>query len=95
MRLKLVDRWLALLLGRYRLDITQCISVYVEIANAIEPKTSFARSTTKLQSHTHLDKKKLIAKIDQILEKYELDPYLAGKDRIVHDEDGKIRCRYA
>ena len=93
--LTFVDRWLALLLGRYRLDIAQCKSVYIEIANAIEPKTSFDRTTTKLQSHTHLDKKKLMAKIDQILERYERDPYLVGKDSTVHDEGSKIRCKYA
>jgi len=90
------DRWLALLLGRYRLEIVKCMSVYMEIAKALDPKTSMDRAMSKYKTHTRLDQKKLIAKIDEILDRHGLDPHLLDKTQPdTESEDSMSRCKYA
>lgn len=72
-----IRRWLALLLGRFRLNIVTCMSVYMEIANAIDPQSALQTGYKKTSSSGYrLDQKKLIAKIDQVLERYGLDKHL-------------------
>ena len=87
--------WLALLLGRYRLDIVKATSVYMEIAEALDPKTTVERAVSKYRTHARLDQRKLVAKIEEILQKYDLDELLLDKDHPdVTTENCDTRCRY-
>jgi hypothetical protein len=91
-------RWLALLLGRYRLCIPKCVSVYMEIANVIDPQTTNPEMLSRRNKPFKLDQKKLIAKIEQVLKRYDLDPYLLDKDIANNDDEESlrtVRCRYA
>ena len=90
-------RWLALLLGRYRLDIPKCMSVYMEIANVIDPQTTNPEMLSGRTKPFRLDQKKLIAKIEQVLQRYDLDPYLLDKDIANNDDEENlrtVRCRH-
>lgn len=64
--------WLAILLGRYRLQIEECMSVYLDIAQAIDPTK--ARPSKK---HTEglpiaLNQEHLINEIENIIESHDL-----------------------
>lgn len=85
--------WLALLLGRYRLDLTRCMSIYLELAS--DPQITAARPFFGSKAYT-LDQKRLIAKIDAILERYELSSLLVDNDEPQSQEDAvEVRCKYA
>jgi hypothetical protein len=91
-------RWLALLLGRYRLDIPKCMSVYMEIANVIDPQTTNPEMLSRRNKPFRLEQKKLIAKIEQVLKRYDLGPYLLDRDIANNDDEENIRtvrCRHA
>lgn len=87
------NRWLALLLGRFRLDIVMCMSVYMEIANAIDPQAGGQSTRRNSFSGYRLDQKKLIAKIDQVLERYGIDKNLLDSSTPA-DKDETVRCKY-
>jgi hypothetical protein len=87
-----VYRWLALLLGRFRLDIVTCMSVYMEIANAIDPQSTLPNTRRKSSTRFRLDQKKLMAKIDQVLARYGLDGALL--DRKLEANGEGPRCKY-
>jgi hypothetical protein len=88
-------RWLAMLLGRYRLDIVTAMCVYMDIAEAIEPKRKRERAASKYKFHSRLDQHKLVAKIEEILEKKNLDPMLFDRNREARIQQGDGRCHYA
>ena len=69
----------------------------MEIANVIDPQTANPEMLSRRNKPFKLDQKKLIAKIEQVLKRYDLDPYLLDKD-IANDKEGSlrtVRCRYA
>ena len=69
--------------------------VYMEIAEALDPKTTVERAVSKYRTHARLDQRKLVAKIEEILQKYHLDKYLLDKDHPdVTAENCDTRCRY-
>jgi hypothetical protein len=74
------------------------MSVYMEIANVIDPQTTNPETLLRRNKPFRLDQKRLIAKIEQVLKRYDLDPYLLDKD-IAHNEDEEslrdVRCRFA
>jgi hypothetical protein len=86
-------RWLALLLGRFRLDIVTCMSVYMEIANAIDPQSTLSSTRRKSSTGFRLDQKKLMAKIDQVLARYGLDGALLDRELEAKGEEGP-RCKH-
>jgi Patatin-like phospholipase len=83
--------WLALLLGRYRLDLTRCMSIYLELAS--DPQITATRPLFGSRHYT-LDQKRLIAKIDSILKRYELSPLLLD-DEIQQADGAEVRCKHA
>lgn len=84
--------WLALLLGRYRLDLTRCMTIYLELAS--DPQINAGRSFFGSKPYT-LDQRHLIAKIDHILERYELGPLLLDEDVQNGEGEVEIRCKHA
>jgi hypothetical protein len=74
------------------------MSVYMEIANAIDPQsalqTGFSRASS---SEYRLDQKKLVAKIDQVLERYGLDKHLLDSSvepETMPEAAGLVRCKH-
>lgn len=65
--------WLAILLGRYRLRIDQCLSIYVKIATAMDPMSPGQKRPSGTAA---LSQKVLIAKINKIIEEHEIGEYL-------------------
>jgi hypothetical protein len=84
--------WLALLLGRYCLDLTRCMSIYLELAS--DPQITAGRSIFGSIPYT-LDQKHLIAKIDSILERNGLSPLLLDDKAEYVGEGVEIRCKHA
>lgn len=84
--------WLALLLGRYRLDLTRCMTIYLELAG--DPQITAERSFFGSRPYI-LDQKRLIARIDHILERFELSPWLLDDEVQNLEEDVKSRCKHA
>lgn len=74
------------------------MSVYMEIANAIDPQSAMQIGCSRTSSSGYrLDQKKLVAKIDQVLERYGLDKHLL--DSSVETEAslraaGHVRCKH-
>lgn len=84
--------WLALLLGRYRLDLTRCMSIYLELAS--DPQLPATRSLFGSKPYA-LDQKRLISKIDSILKRYELNPSLLDNEAQKAEEGVEVRCKHA
>lgn len=83
-----VGGWLALLLGRFHLDVATCIQVYVEIVRSVVPKS--AKEKYHLRWHNaSYNQDRLLNKIQQLTEKYAI-----GKDMIYQNEAGP-RCQFA
>lgn len=84
--------WLAILLGRYRLDLTRCMSIYLELAS--DPQIIAPRPFFGSKQYT-LDQKRLVDKIDEILERYKLGSCLLDDDMQNMGQTVDIRCKHA
>ena len=85
--------WLALLLGRYRLDVPSCIAVYMEMATAIDPQMCGPPSRPKRRAY-RLDQSELITKVKQVLRRYGLKEELL-EDGVWDDAlRAKVRCKH-
>ena len=83
-----VGGWLALLLGRFHLDIATCIQVYVEIVRSVVPKTSGEKYRLRCRN-ANFNQDRLLKKIEQLTEKYD-----TGKHMAYESKEGP-RCQYA
>ncbi|KAK5084628.1 hypothetical protein LTR05_005706 [Lithohypha guttulata] len=63
--------WLAILLGRYKLSIQQCMGIYISLANAIDP-TRKSPSVRDRGLPAAIDQAKLVEKVDKIIAEYEM-----------------------
>ena len=74
------------------------MSVYMEIANAIDPQSELQNACRRTPSSGYrLDQKKLIAKIDQVLERYGLDKHLLDSElakATTADDAEHVRCKH-
>ena len=84
--------WLALLLGRYRLDLTRCMSIYLELAS--DPEITATKSFFGSKPYM-LNQKRLIAKIDSIIDRYELCSLLLDDEERDGEEGVEVRCKHA
>lgn len=80
--------WLALLLGRFHLDIPTAMRVYFQIVDSISPATTGQRWRLKWRNANY-DQAQLIAEIDEIVESYQV-----GKTMLPEFNDGS-RCQLA
>lgn len=83
--------WLALLLGRYRLNLSQAMAIYLELAPQI---TNKGRAFFGSKPYT-LDQKRLVSKVDDILKNYGLKPFLLDDDIPDPAKGSKMRCKHA
>ena len=83
-----VGGWLALLLGRFHLDIATCIQVYVEIVKSVVPKSSKEKYRLRWHNASY-NQERLLKKIGQLTEKYG-----NGKHMLYENKNGP-RCQFA
>ncbi|KAK5555249.1 hypothetical protein LTR46_006879 [Exophiala xenobiotica] len=87
--------WIALLLGRYRLDIATCMAVYMEIARKVD-STERTRRWHRRNRSFKLDQDRLASVIDETLQRYGLDPGLLSERLSTPDSQKSVsRCQYA
>ena len=63
--------WLAILLGRFRLDITSCLSEWYKITQRIVPRSRKRKLRMRVFQHCYFDQDSLIAQIDRLTELYD------------------------
>lgn len=68
-------RWIALLLGRCQLDVATCMAVYMDIVRGVNFATATANMSRKRRP-SRLDQDRLTRVIEEVLERYNLDPSL-------------------
>ncbi|KIX92306.1 uncharacterized protein Z520_12052 [Fonsecaea multimorphosa CBS 102226] len=88
--------WIALLLGRYCLDITTCTAFYMEIATKTD--INMSQSSSRRNRPFKLDQDRLMTVVEETLQRYGLDPSLmarkGGTSGLGRRPKGS-RCKYA
>jgi patatin-like phospholipase/acyl hydrolase len=82
-----VGGWLALLLGRFHVDIATCIQLYVEIVRSVVPKSSKEKYHLRWHNASY-NQERLLKKIEQLTEKYQ-----TGKYMLYQNKEGP-RCQF-
>ncbi|ETI29488.1 hypothetical protein G647_01941 [Cladophialophora carrionii CBS 160.54] len=87
--------WIALLLGRYRLDIATCTAIYMELATKVDPDPDNAYPATRKRLFK-LDQDRLIKVVEEVLQRYGLDTALLRGENCSTEGRPKFnRCKYA
>ena len=89
-----MNRWIALLLGRYRLDIGTCTAIYMELATKVDVEIR-SSSPSKWNRNFKLDQNQLLKVVEEVLERYDLDPALLCEPRSEPEREEQSRCKYA
>ncbi|KAJ9611424.1 hypothetical protein H2200_004608 [Cladophialophora chaetospira] len=85
--------WIALLLGRYRLDIMTATCVYMEIASKVDEMTD-PRSARRNRPFK-LDQDRLYTVVGEVFQRYGLDFGLLCNDRTKQEGDQASKCEYS
>ena len=80
--------WLALLLGRFHMDITACLSEWYKIIECIAPKSRTEEMRLRLLQHCYFDPDRLIEQVKRLIKIYGTGQYMFPKGL-----DG-VRTRY-
>lgn len=80
--------WLALLLGRFHMDITSCLSEWYKITQSIAPRSGAEEMRMRLFHHCYFNPDRLVEQIDSLTRIYKTGEYLFR-----NDADG-IRTRH-
>lgn len=62
--------WLAILLGRFRMDITSCLSEWYRIMQCIEPRSKSDELRLRLIQHCYFDTDRLVEQVDHLTKVY-------------------------
>ena len=80
--------WLAILLGRFHLDITACLFEWYKITSYIAPKSKSEEMRMRLLQHCYFDPDRLMEQIDHLTKLYGTGEYLFA------DEADGVRTRH-
>ena len=72
--------WLAILLGRFRMDVPSCLSEWNRIMQSIEPRSKVEELRLKLLQHCHYNPDRLVEQIDNLNKEYGTGYYLLEFD---------------
>ena len=72
--------WLAILLGRFRMDITSCLSEWYKITRCIEPQSKSDELRLRLLHHSYYNLDRLTEEIDRLTEMYGTGESLLEED---------------
>ncbi|KAI1609601.1 hypothetical protein EDD37DRAFT_654558 [Exophiala viscosa] len=88
--------WIALLLGRYRLDVATCMAVYMEIARKVDSDRNTSRWPRRNRAFK-LDQDQLVSVVEDTLLRYNLDATLLREESPAPNvfERGQTRCAQA
>ena len=62
--------WLALLLGRFHMDITACLSEWYKITQCIAPRSKAEEMRMRVFQHCYFDPERLVEQIDDLTQVY-------------------------
>ena len=72
--------WLAILLGRFRMDITACLTEWYNIMQCIAPRSKSEQLRLRLLQHCYFDRERLIEQVDSLTKLYRTGDYLFEPD---------------
>ena len=72
--------WLAILLGRFRMDITTCLSEWYKITRRIEPRSRSEELRMRLIHQCYFDTERLMEEVDRLTHIYGTGDYLLEDD---------------
>ena len=75
--------WLAILLGRFRMDITSCLSEWYKITECIAPRSKSEELRLRLLQHCYFDTDRLVDQVDNLTQVYN-----TGDCLFEHDPEG-------
>ena len=62
--------WLAILLGRFRMDITSCLSEWYTLMQCIKPRSKTEELRLRLLQHSYYDTERLVEQVDTLTQVY-------------------------
>ncbi|CAF9908053.1 MAG: hypothetical protein ALECFALPRED_004209 [Alectoria fallacina] len=68
--------WLALLLGRFQMDVSAALAEWYNLIECIAPRSKAEKLRMRLMQHTYFDTDRLVEQIDQLTEFYETDTHM-------------------
>jgi hypothetical protein len=85
--------WLALMLGRFHMDVTACLSEWYKIIQCITPRSKSEEMSIRLLKHCYFDKHRLIDQVDHLTRVYRTGEYLYS-DRPNKSVTDDVRTRH-
>ena len=80
--------WLAILLGRFHMDITTCLSEWYKITNRIEPRSRTEEIRMRAFHHCYFNPSRLVEQIDSLTKVYSTGQFLFD------DHASEVRTRH-
>ena len=68
--------WLALLLGRFQMDVSAALAEWYNLIDCIAPRSKAEELRMRLMQHSYFDTDRLVEQIDQLTEFYETDKHM-------------------
>ena len=68
--------WLALLLGRFQIDVSAALAEWYNLIDCIAPRSKAEELRMRLMQHCYFDTDRLVEQIDQLTEFYETDKHM-------------------
>ncbi|KAL9038521.1 MAG: hypothetical protein Q9214_005247, partial [Letrouitia sp. 1 TL-2023] len=68
--------WLALLLGRFQLDVSAALAEWYNLVDCIAPRSKAEELRMRLMQHSYFDTERLVEQIDRLTEFYETDQHM-------------------
>lgn len=68
--------WLALLLGRFQMDVSAALAEWYNLIDCIAPRSKAEELRMRLVQHKYFDTDRLVEQIDQLTEFYETDKHM-------------------
>ena len=80
--------WLAILLGRFRMDVTSCLSEWFNLLQRIVPRSMTEEFRLRLLQHCHHDTDRLVEQVDSLVQVY------GRGDRLFEPDPQDARTRH-
>lgn len=68
--------WLALLLGRFQMDVSAALAEWYNLIDCISPRSKAEELLMRLTQHSYFDTDRLVEQIDQLTDFYEIDKHM-------------------
>ena len=68
--------WLALLLGRFQMDVSAALAEWYNLIDCIAPSSRIEELLMRLMQHSYFDTDRLVEQVDQLTEFYEIDKHM-------------------